>query len=479
MRLYKQKDITKQPRNSPDTPSRATSASPDARFPQRLKRAAEAVSKQIAGHKAMISQFNESKSPRKPVVDNPLPLKRSNAIKAPVKPPVIPQKVKVAKAPASVTSPKKHPAPSGTSPKSRFPPAPPGLGTKKAAPPRAKNVLTTPATQRKPQSPPSQAPSLVQEAGTKLPPAKRSATPANVASVPLISVPQQDEVDELLPTSCFRPLPEDDDEDSESEDWLTDEVESTADFDTQITQVFSLGLGPQSKDAIVKHGEIAPLATPGVTLGQTLEPMSVLVENWYEPEINSASNSDGFDSIPLHLTECAANDTPVIMPTPSMQSTSSPICSLYPIVSSDLVLQKPLSCQPPSSTDYEFVSYLGQGAFGAVLLGIHKQNQRYCAIKIISKASVEEQDLVHAVLAEQRIMRQSSDHPYLLGLLASFHDPDNFYLISVSIHSPHLMTVFSFRISRNTAFLHCSTFKCLRVTRSSRLQNWYCSSLVG
>src|ERR1700677_2781825 len=92
MRLYKQKDIPKQQRNSPDGPPRATSASPDGKLPQRLKRAAEAVSRQIAGHKAMLSQFNDSKPPRQPVIDNPPPLKRSNAVKGSAKAPVVPRK---------------------------------------------------------------------------------------------------------------------------------------------------------------------------------------------------------------------------------------------------------------------------------------------------------------------------------------------------------------------------------------------------
>ena len=590
MRLYKQKDISKQHRNSPDGPPRATSASPDGKLPQRLKRAAEAVSRQIAGHKAMISQFNDSKPSRQPVIDNPPPLKRSNAVKGSVKPPVVPRKADVPKALASLTGSKKQFAPSSTSPKSRSPPAPPGLGTKKATPQRAKSVLTTLTApiKPKPQSPSSQTRSPVQKTGTEslASPTERTATPANLPSVTLTSIPEQDASDELLlPVSCFRAFAEDSDLE---EDWLDDEVELTSDFNTQITQVFSFGLGPQSKDDVVRHGEIAPpLITPGTTLTQTLEPMSVLVENWVEPIITIASSSDGFETIPLHLTDCVPNDTPDIasipsvqptpsassppspiylvspivssdialqkslscqphsstdydipsvqptpsafsasspssasfapspiypvspivspdlvlqkslscqplsstdydipsvQPTPSASSASSPPSPIYPvspIVSSDLVLQKSLSCQPPSSTDYEFVSYLGNGAFGAVLLGIHKQNQRSCAIKIMSKATIEEQDIVHAVLAEQRAMRQASGHPYLLGLLASFHDADNFYLVSVSIHSPHLMTESSFWVFRNTASLRCSKFKCSKATRSLRLPNWYLSSLVG
>ena len=506
MRLYKQqKDIPRQQRNSPDSLPRATSASPDGKLPQRLKRAAEAVSRQIAGHKAMISQFNDSKPPRPPVIDNPPPLKRSNAVKGSAKPPVVPRKADVPKVLASVTGSKKYVAPSSTSSKPRSPLAPPGLGTKKTTPQCAKIVLTTFASPIKPQSRLSQSQPLssqtrspVQKIVTKssTSPAERSATPANLTSVPLTSVPEKDEDDELLlPVSCFRPLAEDSDLE---EDWSDDEVELTSDFDTQITQIFNPGLEPQSKDDVVRHGEIAPpLATPEVMLAQKLEPMTALVENWPESETNFASRSDGFETIPLHVIDTVTPDIATISITPSpiisvpitsapttsapitsIQSTASLISSVSPIISSGHVIQKPLLCQPPSSTDYEFVSYIGNGAFGAVILGIHKHNQRSCAIKIMSKATVAERDIVHAVLAEQRVMRQADGHPYLLGLLTSFHDADNFYLVSVSIHPPRLMAESSLRIFRSTASLRCSKLKCPRPIRSLHVPNWYLCSLV-
>jgi hypothetical protein len=45
---------------------------------------------------------------------------------------------------------------------------------------------------------------------------------------------------------------------------------------------------------------------------------------------------------------------------------------------------------------------------------------------------VEEQNLIRDVLAGQRIMREASSYPFLLGLLASFHHVHAFYLVSVS-----------------------------------------------
>jgi serine/threonine protein kinase len=98
----------------------------------------------------------------------------------------------------------------------------------------------------------------------------------------------------------------------------------------------------------------------------------------------------------------------------------------------DVGFPRTIPRQPPSSTDYEYVASLGQGAFGSIALCIHKQSRRQCAVKIISNAILEEQRMVRAVLAEQRIMREATGYPFLLGLLASFHDLHGFYLVSVS-----------------------------------------------
>jgi serine/threonine protein kinase len=69
-------------------------------------------------------------------------------------------------------------------------------------------------------------------------------------------------------------------------------------------------------------------------------------------------------------------------------------------------------------------------------LCIHKQSQRQCAVKIISNAVLEDQKTLRAVLAEQRIMREVSRSPFLLGLLASFRDVHGLHLITVSLLFP-------------------------------------------
>jgi hypothetical protein len=75
---------------------------------------------------------------------------------------------------------------------------------------------------------------------------------------------------------------------------------------------------------------------------------------------------------------------------------------------------------------------LARNAFRAISLGIHKQSQREYVIKVTSNSVVTEECVFGAILEEQRIMREVSGHPFLLGLMASFHDANGFHLVSVS-----------------------------------------------
>jgi len=113
----------------------------------------------------------------------------------------------------------------------------------------------------------------------------------------------------------------------------------------------------------------------------------------------------------------------------------SDVSATIPPQQTVVCVPKDLSRQLPSSADYEYVASLCRDAFRALSLGVHKQSLRKCCIKTVSNAIVEEEDIVHAILEEQRIMREVSGYPFLLGLTASFHDANGFYLVSVSFVS--------------------------------------------
>jgi len=403
MRLYKQKDTPKPHRSTLDSPPGLPSASPGSTTPARFKRAAEAVSKQISGHKAMVAQFKEMRLPRPPMfstkpatstksdLSRSLPPTQSETTKQSGKPQTVPGRFSNPKAPTSAASLKQRPVLSNVDTNLPSLTRPPGLASEKTPP------------------------------------------------------PTQVDVDEpLLSASCFHSLEEEDPDMDE----LLQTPEVTSDFESQVAQIFGVGLGYGSKDEVVKHGQIAPpKVIPEAMLAPTLEPMSAVVE-WWEPTVTPAVESDvamavkskgetdEFESIPLDQNKIACMPSTAIgKPSPSL--TCQP-CQPTSVVSFDVALPRVVSRQPPSSADFEFVASLCAGEFGSIALCIHKQSRLHCAVKIISNAVLEDQKFVRAVLAEQRIMREVSRYPFLLGLLASFRGVHGLYLVSVSLIFPVL-----------------------------------------
>jgi hypothetical protein len=269
------------------------------------------------------------------------------------------------------------------------------------------------------------------------------------------------------------------------EDELLQTMEITSDLGSQVLQIFGVGLGYVSEDEVVKRGEITPpKVTPEAMLAPTLEPMSAVVE-WWEPTVNPAIKSDvamaakskgepdGFETIPLEQNQIACQPSTDI-DRPSLPLSCQP-CQPSSVVRFDMALPKTVPRQPPSTADFEFVASLCPGAFRSIALCIHKQSRRQCAVKIISNSVLEDQRIVRAVLAEQRIMREVSRYPFLLGLLASFRGDHGLYLVSVSC-SQNSATYDRFSLScfRNTVvpLYSMGGFICPSRTRSSHPQNW-------
>jgi hypothetical protein len=272
------------------------------------------------------------------------------------------------------------------------------------------------------------------------------------------------------------------------DDELLQTVEVMPDLESQVAQIFGVGLGHVSEDEVVKHSEIElPKVTPEAMLAPTLEPMSAVVE-WWEPTVNpviesdvamavkSKGETDGFDTISLDQRQIACMPSTDIgrpSPSPSLACRPSQPTSVF---KSDMALPRTVSRQPPSPADFEFVASLCPGAFRSIALCVHKQSRRQCAVKIISNAILEDPMIVRAVLAEQRIMREVSRYPFLLGLLASFRGVHGLYLVSVSLFIPVLSDIrwISLSCFRNTVvpLYSMGAFICPSRTRSLHPQNW-------
>jgi hypothetical protein len=405
----------------------------------------------------MVAQFKEMRFPRPPMFTtkpatstkpdhpHPLPPAQSKATKRSGKPQAVPgRSPSNPKAPTSVSSLKQRPILSNVDTNLPSLTKPPGLGSEKTTP-RVNKPSPRRTAPKIPQS--VQSPIRSSQVGTKSSTSlsnNRTSTGADLASVSVASAPTQIDVDEpILFVSCFHSLEEDD---SEIEDEILQTVEATSDLESQVARIFGVGLGYVSGDDAVKHGGIAPpKVTPEAMLAPTLEPMSAVVE-WWEPTVNPAIESDvamavkskgetdGFETIPL------APDQNKIACVPSTNiGSSSPSLACQPsrptsLVRFDMELPGTDPCQPPSSSaDFDFVASLCSDAFRSIVLCVHKQSRRQCAVKIIPNAVLEDQRIVRTVLAEQRIMREVSRFPFLLGLLASFRGVRGLYLVSVSL----------------------------------------------
>ncbi|EQC42387.1 AGC protein kinase [Saprolegnia diclina VS20] len=78
--------------------------------------------------------------------------------------------------------------------------------------------------------------------------------------------------------------------------------------------------------------------------------------------------------------------------------------------------------------DFEFLSVIGKGAFGKVLLVRHKATRHMHAMKIISKQFLVEMNSVEYMKSEREIMTKVS-HPFIIGLKYAFQTDSKVYLI--------------------------------------------------
>ena len=88
---------------------------------------------------------------------------------------------------------------------------------------------------------------------------------------------------------------------------------------------------------------------------------------------------------------------------------------------------------------------LGKGAQGQVYLAHGPDPSKLLAVKVNPKHATE---CVRMLLQEQRLLHRLRECPFVLDLQASFHDTENFYIVTVRvpfttyIHSTHIIILF-------------------------------------
>ena len=83
---------------------------------------------------------------------------------------------------------------------------------------------------------------------------------------------------------------------------------------------------------------------------------------------------------------------------------------------------------------YKLRHFLSEGAQGKVYLASVAEPFRMVAIKIISKITVRNFNML---LQEQRLLKKVKGHPFIMEMIDSFHDTENFYLVSVRSPTLH------------------------------------------
>jgi serine/threonine protein kinase len=91
--------------------------------------------------------------------------------------------------------------------------------------------------------------------------------------------------------------------------------------------------------------------------------------------------------------------------------------------------------------DYKFISVLGKGNFGKVMLAEYVSDNRLCAIKVLKKNFIVENDEVESTKSEKKVflVANKHHHPFLLNLYQCFQTENRIYFVMEYISGGDLM----------------------------------------
>jgi len=113
---------------------------------------------------------------------------------------------------------------------------------------------------------------------------------------------------------------------------------------------------------------------------------------------------------------------------------------------------------PPSSSgigdsDFQYFKVLGRGNFGKVLLAQNKKTSAYCAVKVLKKSAIIEDNDTESTMTERKVFSVANGSPFLAHLVAPFQSPANLFFVMELYSGGDLM----FQVLKHTKLSEAAT----------------------
>jgi len=79
---------------------------------------------------------------------------------------------------------------------------------------------------------------------------------------------------------------------------------------------------------------------------------------------------------------------------------------------------------------YKIGKVLGKGSFGTVRMALHRKGKIKCAIKMISKESLQDQQIMRDLMMNELEVLEKVSHPNILNIFELLHDDKYFFIVS-------------------------------------------------